>query len=341
MGWNKRLKMSKRQSWFFGVDMTVLLRAASALAVVAMASTALPAAAQIKSKAGQEIEKTRAQKTAEIPICARPLGTIALSEPETRWWGDLGLGSPEALIRLYVQKSKCFKLVNRSNRGMAAMKQERALAAGGETRRGGSIGKGQMVEADFTVIPDIVTANNNKGGFNFGALAGAFVPGVGGALLGGLNIKKRSANVVLNVVNNKSSEEFVAEGQSKKSDLGWAAGGGLFAGGAFGAAGAGGYDNTELGQVIALAYLDAYTKLVSDLGGLTDAVAGPQAEKAVVMKNAGRLFSEASLKSKVLKPLDAGSMLYPTGNKINGLWEVEDELGAKGWVSEIAIAVAK
>ncbi len=321
--------------------MTLLLRTAAGLAIVAMATTALPAVAQIKSGRGESAEKTREKKSAEIPICARPLGTIALAEPETRWWGDLGLGSPEALIRIYVQKSKCFKLVNRSNRGMAAMQQERALAAGGETRRGGTIGKGQMVEADFTVIPDIVTANGNKGGFNIGALAGAFVPGIGGALLGGINIKKRSANVVLNVVNNKSSEEFVAEGQSKKSDLGWAAGGGLFAGGAFGAAGAGGYDNTEIGQVIALAYLDAYTKLVSDLGGLSDAIAGPQAEKAVVMKNAGRMFAGPSLKSKVLKPLDSGAILYPTGNKEGGLWEVEDELGTKGWVSEIAIAVAR
>jgi curli biogenesis system outer membrane secretion channel CsgG len=240
-----------------------------------------------------------------------------------------------------VQRSKCFRLFNRSNRGMAAMQQERSLAAGGETRRGGTIGKGQMVEADFTVIPDIVTSNSNKGGFNLGGLAGAFVPGIGGALLGGLNVKKRSANVVLNVVNNKSSEEFVAKGQSKKSDLGWAAGGGLFAGGGFGAAGAGGYDNTEMGQVIALAYLDAYTKLVSDLGGLTNAIAGPQAEKAVVMKNAGRMFAEPSLKSRVIKPLDPGAILYPTGNKQGGMWEVEDELGAKGWVSEIAIAVAR
>jgi curli biogenesis system outer membrane secretion channel CsgG len=310
------------------------------MALIAPVAWAIPTAAQIKSGRGESAEATRERKSAELPVCPRPIGTIALAEPETRWWGDLGLGSPEALIRLYVQRSKCFRLVNRSQRGMAAMQQERSLAAGGETRRGGTIGKGQMVEADFTVIPDIVTANNNKGGFNLGGIAGAFVPGVGGAILGGINVKRRSANVVLNVVNNKSSEEFVAEGQSKKSDLGWAAGGGVFAGG-FGAAGAGGYDNTELGQVIALAYLDAYTKLVTDLGGMTEAIAGPQAEKAVMMKNAGRMFAAPSIKAKVIKPLDGGAMLYPTGNKQAGFWEVEDELGAKGWVSEIAIAVAR
>lgn len=312
------------------------------VAIVAMLAGSVPAAAQIKSKAGQEAEKTRAAKVAELPVCVKPIGTLALSEPENsnRWWSELGLSSPESLIRVYVQKSKCFRLVNRSNRGMAAMQQERSLAASGETRRGGTIGKGQMVEADFTMIPDIVSSNRNKGGLNVGGLVGGFIPGGFGALASGLNIKKRSANVVLNVVNNKSSEEFIAEGQSKKSDLGWGGGGGLFSGGFLGAGGASGYDNTEMGQVIALAYLDAYTSLVNDLGGLQDTIGGQQAERAVVMKNAGRLFAGPST-SKVLKPLDAGSMLYPTGNKQNGFWEVEDEMGSKGWVAEVAIAIAR
>ena len=309
--------------------------------VGALIAPGLPAMAQIKSTHSESAEKTRERKTNELPNCPRPLGTIAVSEPETRWWGDLGLGSPEALIRIYIQKSHCFKLVNRSGRGMAAMQQERGLAAGGEMRRGGSIGKGQMVEADFTVIPDIVTSNGNKGGLNIGGLFGAFVPGIGGALLGGINVKKRAANVVLNVVNNKSSEEFVAEGQSKKTDLGWGGGGGIFGGGILGAGGASGYDNTEMGQVIALAYLDAYTKLVNDLGGLSNAVGGKQAKRAVTLTRPGRMFAAASLKAKVLKPLDAGAMLYPTGNKAAGMWEVEDELGTKGWVSEASLAVAK
>ena len=310
--------------------------------IAAMMAGSVPAAAQINSKAGKTAESTRAEKTAELPVCAKPIGTIALSQPENArpWWTELGLSSPEALLRVYVQKSKCFRLVNRSNTGMAAMQQERALAAAGETRRGGTIGKGQMVEADFTLIPDIVSQNSNKGGLNIGGIVGGFLPGGFGALASGLNIKKKSANVVLNVVNNKSSEEFVSEGQSKKSDLGWGGGGGLFSGGFLGAGGASGYDNTEMGQVLALAYLDAYTKLVNDLGGLTEAVGGQQAERAVTMKGPGRLFAGPST-AKVLKPLDAGTMLYPTGNKQNGFWEVEDELGTKGWVSEVAIAIAR
>ena len=43
--------------------------------------------------------------------------------------------------------------------------------------------------------------------------------------------------------------------------------------------GATGYQNTEIGQIIVLAYLDAYTKLVTELGGLpaNAAAAAPQA----------------------------------------------------------------
>lgn len=224
---------------------------------------------------------------------------------------------------------------------MAAMQTERSLAAGGEMRGGGTIGKGQMVQADFTLIPNIVTANRNRGGNRFGGLLGAFVPGIGGALLGGIDVKKRSTNVTLETVNNKSSEEFVTEGQATKTDVGFGAGGGIIAGGFLGAGGASGYADTEIRQVIALVYLDAFTKLVSDLGGLEATAGGAQAERAVVMKNLGRMFAGAALSSKVIKPLDGGAMLYPTGQKQGGFWEVTDKLGTKGWVSEIAIGIAK
>jgi curli biogenesis system outer membrane secretion channel CsgG len=307
--------------------------------IVALAT---PGLAEIKSTHSESAEATRAKATNELPVCAKPLGTIAVSEPETKWWGGLGLGSPEALIRVYIQKSHCFRLVNRSGAGMAAMQRERDLNAGGEMRHGGTIGKGQMVEADFTVIPDIVTGNGNKGGLNVGGLLGGIVGGTLGGLIGGINVKKRSANVVLNVVNNKSSEEFVAEGQSKKTDLGWGGAGGIFGGGGLAAGGASGYDNTEIGQVVALAYLDAYTKMVGELGGqLGQFASQQQAAKAVSMKRPGRMYAASSLKAKVLKTLDPGALLYPTGNKADGFWEVEDELGTKGWVAEAVIEIAR
>ena len=316
-------------------------RLGAVAAGVAMVAATVPAAAEIKAGRKGSIENQRQNVQATLPQCPRPLGTLAISLPETNWWGGLGLGSPEALVRVYVQQSKCFRLVNRSQRGMEAMQRERDLAGSGELRRGGAVGKGQMVEADFTVIPDIVTANNNRGGNNFGAALGGLMGGALGGIVGGINVKKRVANVVLNTINNKTSEEYVSEGNAKKTDVGFGGGGAIFGGGFLGAGGASTYQDTEIGQVVALAYLDAYAKMVADIGGMAQTIAGPAAEKAVSMKRPGRMFATASIKGRMVKTLDPGQILYPTGNKQAGFWEVEDELGAKGWVSEAVLEIAR
>jgi len=127
-----------------------------------------------------------------------------------------------------------------------------------------------------------VTTNSNSGGGGVGAALGGLLGGhVLGGLAGGLNIRKKEANVTLAVVNARTTvEEALVEGHARKSDLsfGGGAGGGGWWGG-FAAAGGVGYQNTEIGQVIVLAYLDAYTKLVRQLGGLPEnaSAAAPQA----------------------------------------------------------------
>ena len=87
--------------------------------------------------------------------------------------------------------------------------------------------------------------------------------------------------MTLSVVNARTTEEMaLVEGYARKSDVSFGGGGGgLFGGGVFAGAAGGGYQNTEIGQIIVLAYLDAYTKMVTQLGGLPDnaAAAAPQA----------------------------------------------------------------
>ena len=48
-------------------------------------------------------------------------------------WLQYRLGSPEALIKVFVSRSNCFRLVDRGS-GFAAAQRERALAAGGDLR---------------------------------------------------------------------------------------------------------------------------------------------------------------------------------------------------------------
>ena len=102
-----------------------------------------------------------------------------------------------------------------------------------------------------------------------------------GGIAGGLNIKKKEANVTLTLVNARTTEqERLVEGFAKKTDIGFGGGAGGGWWGGFGAVGASGYQNTEIGQVIVLAYLDAYTNLVRQLGGLLEdaSAAAPKAQ---------------------------------------------------------------
>ncbi|HUO81010.1 MAG TPA: CsgG/HfaB family protein [Steroidobacteraceae bacterium] len=283
----------------------------------------------------------RAKKEAEIPTCPKKYGAISVIEPQHNWWTEYQLASPEALLKIYVNKSGCFTLVDRG-KGLAAAKTERDLASSGELRGRSNVGKGQIKAADYVLVPDLVSQNRNAGGKSIGGLLGGLVPGAAGAALGGLNIKKKTADVTLTVTDVRSTEQVaLTEGHSTKTDLGWGAGGSLFTGGAFGAGGATGYDNTEIGQVIALAYLQAYTDLVKKFAELPDNASAANEQQAVTMAKPGRMYAAASPSSKVVRTLDPGMMLYPTGQKQEVMWEVEDELGNKGWVSSLLFQLAK
>jgi curli biogenesis system outer membrane secretion channel CsgG len=286
-------------------------------------------------------QQERSKKEAEIPTCTKKYGTLAVVEPERNWWAEYHLGSPEALLKIYVSKSGCFTLVDRG-KGMQAAKAERELAASGELRGRSNVGKGQVKAADYVLVPDLVSQNKNAGGNRIGGLLGGLVGGAAGAVVGGINLKKKTADVTLTVTDVRSSEQVVlSEGHSTKTDLGWGAGGGLFGGGAFAAGGATGYDNTEIGQVISLAYLQAYTDMIGKFAELPDSASAANAQQSVTMAKPGRMYSSADPKSKVVRTLDPGMMLYPTGQKQDIMWEVEDELGNKGWVSSVLFQLAK
>jgi curli biogenesis system outer membrane secretion channel CsgG len=304
----------------------------------ALVLAASPAMAQRKSAQDQ-----RKEKMLEIPVCAKKLGSISVLEPEsaTNWWSGQQLPAPSKLIKVFVNKSKCFTLVDRGA-GMDAAMRERELAYGGELRGRSNIGKGQIKAADYVMVPDLVAQNSDAGGSGVGALLGGLIGGSRGAALGGaVNFKKKTADVVLTVTDVRSSEQVaMSEGSARKTDIGFGAGLGLFGGSGLGGAGVGGYANTEIGQVITMAYLQAYNDIVAQLGGLPADASAASAAQAVTVLKPARLFAGADGK-KVVRSLDVGMMLYPTGNKQGVMWEVEDELGNKGWVSSLLLELSK
>ncbi len=247
--------------------------------IVFLASAAfalIPTAALADQSSGH---KEQVAGEAQIPVCTHRIGTLAIVPSDNEWWKQYNLGSPEAVIKVFVQQSGCFSLVNRGS-AMQSRSMERALAEQGELQKGSNMGAGQVKAADYFLQPDIVTANKNSGGGGAGAAVGGILGHFGGwgstvgAIAGGINVKKGEANVTLSLVNARTTEEeALTEGYSRKSDISWGAGGGAGWWGGFGAVGGYGYQNTEIGQVIVLAYLDAYKKLVTQLGGYSPAPA--------------------------------------------------------------------
>ncbi|HTK72382.1 MAG TPA: penicillin-binding protein activator LpoB, partial [Croceibacterium sp.] len=202
-------------------------------------------------------------------------------EPDNQWWRELNLGSPEAVIKVFVQESGCFTIVNRG-RAMQSRSMERALADSGELQRGSNLGRGQVKAADYFLQPDIVTSNAHSGGGGIGAVAGGLLGrGFLGGVAGNISVNKKEASVTLSLVNARTTEEeALIQGYARKSDVSFGGGGGGGWWGGFAAAGGTGYSDTAIGQVIVLAYLDAYTKLVGQFGGLPDnaSAAAPRAQ---------------------------------------------------------------
>lgn len=276
----------------------------------------------------------------EIPRCDARIGTLAVSEPADKWWQSAGLESPEALIKVFVSQSNCFTLVDRG-KGLAAAQAERALAGEGELRGGSNVGKGQMRAADYVLVPDVVNQNARAGGRNIGGLLGGVIGGVAGAVVGGISLKSKTADVVLTLTDVRSTEQVsLQQGHAKKTDLGWGAGGGAFFGG-FAAAGASSYANTEIGQVVTMAYLEAFTKLVNDVKAIQPNAKEDNVQQAVSMAKPGKLLATPSNSGEALRDLDPGSMLYPTGEKQGPFWKVMDELGNEGWVPMGLLQLAK
>lgn len=224
-------------------------------------SACLPAHAQWSKKQndpqGAAAGANSQGAAANLEHCAEPMGTIAVVEEQEGDWyryltTDLRLPSTVPVIRMLIQQSNCFVVVERG-RAMRNMMQERALMDSGELRQGSDFGKGQMVAADYTLNPSINFSQSNAGGI--GAALGAFGGPLGavGALVGGLKFKK--AETMLTMIDNRSGVQIgVAQGNATKTDFGLGAGGG------FGALG--GYSNTPEGKALAAAFADAYNNLV-------------------------------------------------------------------------------
>lgn len=322
--------------------MDILIRpAAVAAAAVFCASLTSPAQAGLPFFNSKN--KEHDAKVAQIPKCTRKLGSISVIEPDAalKWWTGQQLPAPSKLIKVFVSKSGCFTLVDRST-GMDAAMRERALASGGELRGGSNVGKGQVKAADYVLVPDLVDSNRDAGGGGISGLAQSVLGGTAGRIAGSVSLSSKTADVTLTITDVRSSEQVaMVEGHGEKNDISFGGKGQLWGSQSLGAAGLGGYTNTTQGQVITMAYLDAYTKLVSELGGLPSDASAANSRQSGTMRTASRMSASADGKSKTVRSLEPGMLVYPTGDRVGLMWEVEDEHGNRGWVSSADFDLAK
>ena len=192
----------------------------------------------------------------QLEKCDKTLGTVALVEDQGSDWfryltRDLRLGPTSQVLKLLIQQSNCFVVVERGA-AMRNMMGERALEQSGEMRGNSNFGKGQMVAADYTLNPSITFSSNDTGGM--GAGVAGLIPGLSAVAAIAGSIKGREASTILTLIDNRSGVQLAAaEGSAKKWDLGLF--GGLFGGSAGG--GMGGYSKTPEGKVIVAAFLDS------------------------------------------------------------------------------------
>jgi curli biogenesis system outer membrane secretion channel CsgG len=278
----------------------------------------------------------------DMPTCAQPIGSIAIENgTEYRGWRYYQLGEPEKLLKVFVQRSGCFKLVNRGA-GLDATRREQNLSEGGDLQRGSNVGGGQIKAADYILIADIVGTDSNAGGSGVaGGIAGRAIGGRLGGVIGGIKTKRVEAQTVLEVMNTRTTEGVAfAEGTASKKDISFGGGGWSGFGGAVG----GGYEDTEVGKVVTYAFLDAYRNIVGQLGGdLTDISAAEAAprETFAAMKDGVKMHRSPSESGSVLRELEKKMIVYPTGAKEDLWWEVEDENGNVGWILNTELKPAK
>ena len=302
----------------------------------------------------------------DLERCDKPMGAVAVVEPQDyvgRALAKYQLGSPVGLIRLMVQQSNCFIVVERGM-GMRNMMQERALDKSGELRQDSNMGGGQMVSADYVLTPNIAFSENNAGGVGgglggIGALfgrGGAAVGAIGGAVAGGLKFKEAQTSMLL--ADSRSGVQVAAaEGNASKADfrLGGMLGG-VGAGVAAGA-GLGGYSNTNEGKVIAASFADNYNNIVRavranpslqrNVGTLSQEAAAGGQKKGGSVFNEGdvlhpkignvKIMSKPSDTGQVVTTLGKGEEMIFLGKEEDGFLQIESGKGS-GWVKKILIA---
>lgn len=335
-----------------------MIRTPSRLLLAAGLLLALPAAAQTLGKGGSVATggagpDGSSNASSQLERCDAPKGTLAVLEPVTQVQQNLqryGLGSPTGVLRMLVQQSNCFQVVERGV-GMRGMLAERGLSYSGELQHDQNVGKGQMVAADFILTPAVVFSESNAGGI--GGALGGIVGGGGGRAIAGLagGVKFKQAETSMVLADTRSGIQVAAaQGSAEKADfaLGGTALGRVTAAG-------GGYGNTNEGKLIVASFMDNWNNIVRNVRNnpsLVQARAGAASQRNAadsVRANAGapgdvvfpkiagvRVLRQPQDGAPEVQVLGRNDEVLLNGEEMNGYVKVTTARG-EGWVKAILL----
>jgi curli biogenesis system outer membrane secretion channel CsgG len=196
--------------------------------------------------------------------CESPVAVVAVNEnPRGYPYATSGKypnlpESPVPLVRLLLQQTGCFRVVDRFL-GLEATRREIDLQNEGLTRKDTTVKpKGKVYESQYAITPNLVFSETNAGAAVGGVVS--HIPKVGqyAGVLSGL--KFAEAQVTMFVTDNETTEQLIAvEGAARATDIGL---GGMLIG-KLGGAGGLGWGNTNEGKVVAAAMLDAVNKVAT------------------------------------------------------------------------------
>ena len=202
--------------------------------------------------------------------CEAPVATVSLVERREGYGPILGrYGLPESplpLIRVIMQQSGCFRVVDRNSGLNAAIREQELKDQGVLRQQGNTVARGKGYEAQYTIVPSLTFSEKDAGRSVAGFLAQIPVIRDFAALLGLVEqAKYKEAQTVLLLTDNETTEQLAAAtGSARATDFGI---GGLLIG-RLGGTGGLAWSNTNEGKIIAAAFLDAHNQLVTQVRAL-------------------------------------------------------------------------
>jgi hypothetical protein len=233
-----------------------LICGAAMLALTGCVTTTTKGTGGTEATGSASLSGAPQQAAADLPRCTAPIGTLALVEGQYPGLSSRGLSSPIPVLRLMVQQSGCFNIVDRGQ-ALTRIQQEQELTGSGGSGR-------QLVAAQYFLTPEIIFADDNAAGTSASvATLSSLLPSNLRALAGDVGFTDQQVQTTLFVTQTSTSLQVAAaEGSAQTRDWtfgasGWASG--------FTSARFGTYADTAIGKTVVAALADAYGKLVRQL----------------------------------------------------------------------------